>query len=99
MCYNKMIYLFIANYFVLSVTEIWGDMVGYDSGAQGATPSAEEAALAGSAAGLVTRALVTPFDVLKIRFQVMLFLSNQRFGAKILESVNFFKWIFLQYLW
>lgn len=64
-------------------------MVGYDPGAQGAAPSAEEAALAGSAAGLVTRALISPFDVLKIRFQVMLFLSNQRFGAKVLESVHF----------
>lgn len=90
----------IANYFILSVSGIWGwgDMVGYDPGAQGAAPSAEEAALAGSAAGLVTRALVSPFDVLKIRFQVMLFLSNQRFGAKVLESVQFL-WIVFQYLW
>lgn len=48
-----------------------GDMVGYDPGAQGAAPSAEEAALAGSAAGMVTRALISPLDVLKIRFQVM----------------------------
>lgn len=64
-------------------------MVGYDPGAQGAAPSTKVAALAGSAAGLVTRALISPFDVLKIRFQVMLFLSNQRFGAKVLESVHF----------
>lgn len=47
------------------------EMVGFDPGAQGAAPSAEEAALAGSAAGLVTRALISPLDVLKIRFQVM----------------------------
>lgn len=46
-------------------------MVGYDPGAQGAAPSAEEAALAGSAAGMVTRAIISPLDVLKIRFQVM----------------------------
>lgn len=45
-------------------------MVGYNPGAQGAGPSPKEAALAGSAAGMVTRALISPLDVLKIRFQV-----------------------------
>lgn len=45
-------------------------MVGYNPGAQGAGPSTKEAALAGSAAGMVTRALISPLDVLKIRFQV-----------------------------
>lgn len=45
-------------------------MVGYDPGTQGAALSPEEAALAGSAAGMVTRALISPFDVIKIRFQV-----------------------------
>lgn len=46
-------------------------MVGYNPGAQGAPgPSPKEAALAGSAAGMVTRALISPLDVLKIRFQV-----------------------------
>lgn len=45
-------------------------MVGFVPGAQGPAPSAQEAALAGSAAGLVTRALISPLDVLKIRFQV-----------------------------
>lgn len=48
-------------------------MVGYDPGSQGFTP--EEAALAGSAAGMVTRALISPLDVLKIRFQVKLYLQ------------------------
>ena len=47
-------------------------MVGYDPGAQGSALSSQEAALAGSAAGMVTRALVSPFDVIKIRFQVMI---------------------------
>lgn len=45
-------------------------MVGYNPGAQVAGPSPKESVLAGSAAGMVTRALVSPLDVLKIRFQV-----------------------------
>ncbi|XP_071768446.1 mitochondrial thiamine pyrophosphate carrier [Centroberyx gerrardi] len=54
-------------------------MVGYDPGAQGAALSPEEAALAGSCAGMVTRALVSPFDVIKIRFQLQIErVSSQR---------------------
>lgn len=49
-------------------------MVGYDPTAQRTAPSAEQAALAGSAAGIVTRAIISPFDVLKIRFQVLHFM-------------------------
>lgn len=45
-------------------------MVGYNPVAEGAGPSSKEAAFAGSAAGMVTRALISPLDVLKIRFQV-----------------------------
>lgn len=46
-------------------------MVGFDPGAQGEVLTTQKAALAGSAAGMVTRALISPFDVIKIRFQVM----------------------------
>lgn len=49
----------------------WGQpagMVGYDPEAK--CVSTAEAAAAGSASGLVTRVLVSPLDVLKIRFQV-----------------------------
>ncbi|XP_038132610.1 mitochondrial thiamine pyrophosphate carrier [Cyprinodon tularosa] len=47
-------------------------MVGYDPRAQNAAPSPNEAALAGSAAGMVSRALISPFDVIKIRFQLQI---------------------------
>ncbi|KAF4080816.1 hypothetical protein AMELA_G00175540 [Ameiurus melas] len=43
-------------------------MVGFDPGSTALSP--EDAALAGSAAGLVTRAIISPMDVLKIRFQL-----------------------------
>lgn len=46
-------------------------MVGYDPRAQDAAPSPQEAAIAGSAAGMATRVLISPFDVIKIRFQVI----------------------------
>lgn len=67
-------------------------MVGYDPGAQVAAPSAEEAALAGSAAGLVTRALISPLDVLKIRFQVMPCLP---FETKLLNHFKAFFFLFI----
>ncbi|KAL8163235.1 UNVERIFIED_CONTAM: hypothetical protein K2H54_015377 [Gekko kuhli] len=47
-------------------------MVGYDPNSQCTSLSAVEIALAGSASGLVTRALIGPFDVLKIRFQLQI---------------------------
>lgn len=43
-------------------------MVGYDPEAK--CVSSVEAAVAGSASGLVSRVLVSPLDVIKIRFQV-----------------------------
>ncbi|CAL8284569.1 unnamed protein product [Boreogadus saida] len=47
-------------------------MVGFDPGAPGIVLSPEEAALAGSGAGMVTRALINPLDVVKIRFQLQI---------------------------
>ncbi|XP_019398083.1 PREDICTED: mitochondrial thiamine pyrophosphate carrier [Crocodylus porosus] len=45
-------------------------MVGYDPQAESVPAAA--AALAGSASGLVTRALISPLDVIKIRFQLQI---------------------------
>uniref|UniRef100_A0A5F8GBV4 Solute carrier family 25 member 19 n=1 Tax=Monodelphis domestica TaxID=13616 RepID=A0A5F8GBV4_MONDO len=45
-------------------------MVGYDPKSECRNNSKVEVALAGSAAGLVTRALISPLDVIKIRFQL-----------------------------
>ncbi len=53
-------------------------MVGYDPDSPGVALSPEEAALAGSAAGMVTRALISPLDVIKIRFQVTTFISQSQ---------------------
>lgn len=47
-------------------------MVGYDPRGKDAALSSQEAALAGSAGGMVTRALISPFDVIKIRFQLQI---------------------------
>ncbi|XP_060109061.1 mitochondrial thiamine pyrophosphate carrier [Heteronotia binoei] len=47
-------------------------MVGYDPNSQCTSLSSVEIAAAGSASGLVTRALIGPFDVLKIRFQLQI---------------------------
>ncbi|XP_046893403.1 mitochondrial thiamine pyrophosphate carrier [Hypomesus transpacificus] len=57
-------------------------MVGFDPGAQSPSLAPEQAALAGSAAGMVTRALISPLDVIKIRFQLQIerVSSRQREG-------------------
>ncbi|XP_026887680.2 mitochondrial thiamine pyrophosphate carrier [Electrophorus electricus] len=47
-------------------------MVGYDPASRSEALTPEEAALAGSAAGMVTRALISPLDVVKIRFQLQI---------------------------
>ncbi|KAA0706415.1 Mitochondrial thiamine pyrophosphate carrier [Triplophysa tibetana] len=44
-------------------------MVGYDPNSPLASLTSEEAALAGSAAGMVTRALISPLDVIKTDFR------------------------------
>ncbi|NWS40908.1 TPC protein, partial [Probosciger aterrimus] len=56
-------------------------MVGYDPGSE--CVSAAEAAAAGSASGFVTRLLISPLDVIKIRFQLQIEqLSSKNPGAK-----------------
>ncbi|XP_062976342.1 mitochondrial thiamine pyrophosphate carrier [Elgaria multicarinata webbii] len=47
-------------------------MVGYDPDSECSSLSTGEIAAAGSASGLVTRAMIGPFDVLKIRFQLQI---------------------------
>ncbi|XP_032055614.1 mitochondrial thiamine pyrophosphate carrier [Aythya fuligula] len=65
-------------------------MVGYDPEAK--CVSTVEAAAAGSASGFVTRVLVSPLDVIKIRFQLQIEqLSSRTPGAKyygILQAVQ-----------
>lgn len=47
-------------------------MVGYDPGPEGQARSALKVAAAGSLSGFVTRALISPLDVIKIRFQLQI---------------------------
>ncbi|XP_063281548.1 mitochondrial thiamine pyrophosphate carrier [Pelobates fuscus] len=47
-------------------------MVGYDPRSDGRLLSTSEVAAAGSLSGLVTRALISPLDVVKIRFQLQI---------------------------
>lgn len=47
-------------------------MVGYDPKADGRNNSKLEVAVAGSVSGFVTRALISPLDVIKIRFQLQI---------------------------
>ncbi|NWR78864.1 TPC protein, partial [Centropus unirufus] len=65
-------------------------MVGYDP--EASCVSSAEAAAAGSASGLVTRVLISPLDVIKIRFQLQIEqLSSRNPGAKyhgILQAVQ-----------
>nr|XP_045744439.1 mitochondrial thiamine pyrophosphate carrier isoform X5 [Mirounga angustirostris] len=48
-------------------------MVGYDPKADGRNISSFEVAVAGSVSGLVTRVMISPLDVIKIRFQFLSF--------------------------
>ncbi|KAM9537441.1 mitochondrial thiamine pyrophosphate carrier isoform 2-T2 [Guaruba guarouba] len=69
-------------------------MVGYDPGSS--CVSTAEAAAAGSASGFVTRLLVSPLDVIKIRFQLQIEqLSSKTPGAKyhgILQAARRISW-------
>lgn len=47
-------------------------MVGYDPGSEGRLLSTTEVATAGSLSGMVTRAAISPLDVIKIRFQLQI---------------------------
>nr|XP_035944596.1 mitochondrial thiamine pyrophosphate carrier isoform X1 [Halichoerus grypus] len=47
-------------------------MVGYDPKADGRNISSFEVAVAGSVSGLVTRVMISPLDVIKIRFQLQI---------------------------
>ncbi|XP_053564924.1 mitochondrial thiamine pyrophosphate carrier [Bombina bombina] len=47
-------------------------MVGYDPGSEGRVLSNTEVAAAGSLSGMVTRGLISPLDVIKIRFQLQI---------------------------
>ncbi|ELW68318.1 Mitochondrial thiamine pyrophosphate carrier [Tupaia chinensis] len=47
-------------------------MVGYDPSADGRNVTKFEVAVAGSVSGLVTRVLISPLDVIKIRFQLQI---------------------------
>ncbi|MGH0189461.1 UNVERIFIED_CONTAM: hypothetical protein FKN15_035754 [Acipenser sinensis] len=47
-------------------------MVGYDPRAEGPVLSTTEIAAAGSVAGMVTRAMISPLDLIKIRFQLQI---------------------------
>lgn len=66
-------------------------MVGYDPEAK--CVSTVEAAVAGSASGLVTRVLISPLDVIKIRFQVRS--SRRARGQGLAEPVGERRWLVL----
>ncbi|KAG8564959.1 hypothetical protein GDO81_012647 [Engystomops pustulosus] len=53
-------------------------MVGYDPGTGGQLLTTTEVATAGSLSGLVTRAAISPLDVIKIRFQLQIEALNGR---------------------
>ncbi|XP_049625663.1 mitochondrial thiamine pyrophosphate carrier [Suncus etruscus] len=58
-------------------------MVGYDPEAEDRVLSKVQVAVAGSLSGLITRALISPMDVIKIRFQLQVErLSHKDPGAK-----------------
>ncbi|XP_068119092.1 mitochondrial thiamine pyrophosphate carrier isoform X2 [Hyperolius riggenbachi] len=70
-------------------------MVGYDPCSEGQLLSAAEVAAAGSLSGLVTRAFISPLDVVKIRFQLQIEnLSEKGSQGKYRSIVQAVKLIF-----
>ncbi|PIO40603.1 Mitochondrial thiamine pyrophosphate carrier, partial [Aquarana catesbeiana] len=82
-----------AVYFLLALRFPWR-MVGYDPDSKRHLLSTTEVATAGSLSGLVTRAFISPLDVIKIRFQLQIEgLSRQGAHGKYSGIVQAFRLI------